>query len=179
MLFAGLAAVRKGLHFALEAWLESPACQDGTFMIAGSFLPAYEAKLSLMLAHPSVQVLGERRDVPELMRQSDLLVLPTIEEGSPLVVMEALGSGCVPLVSDVCAGVCEHMENALVHAVGDVDALTRHMTVLSADRALLAALRAGALRTAPRWTWSAAGRRLLAVYRGILDTRDPGTRAFA
>jgi hypothetical protein len=31
-------AVRKGVHYALEAWLQSPACQDGTFLIAGKFL---------------------------------------------------------------------------------------------------------------------------------------------
>ena len=34
-----------------------------------------------MLAHPSVKVLGHRNDVPELMRKSDILVLPSIEEG--------------------------------------------------------------------------------------------------
>ena len=38
MLFVGLAAVRKGLHFALEAWLRSEAHSDGVFRIAGSFL---------------------------------------------------------------------------------------------------------------------------------------------
>ena len=36
MLFAGICAVRKGLHYALEAWLKSPAHQDGTFLIAGN-----------------------------------------------------------------------------------------------------------------------------------------------
>ncbi len=30
MLFVGVCAVRKGLHFALEAWLKSPASRDGT-----------------------------------------------------------------------------------------------------------------------------------------------------
>ncbi len=103
------------------------------------------------------------------MRRSDVLVLPTIEEGSPLVVMEALGSGCVPLVSDVCAGVCEHMTNALVHRVGDVDALAGHITLLGKNRALLDVLRDGAIRTAPEWTWAAAGERLLGVYREVIE----------
>ena len=57
MLFAGEAAVRKGVHFALEAWLNSPAHRDGKFIIAGGFLPLYAEKLSAMLAHPSVQFL--------------------------------------------------------------------------------------------------------------------------
>ena len=45
MLFVGVCAVRKGVHYALEAWLRSPASKDGTFLIAGEFLPAYQEKL--------------------------------------------------------------------------------------------------------------------------------------
>ena len=78
MIFVGDCAVRKGLHFALEAWLKSPASAEGKFLIAGTFLPAYQEKLAPMLAHPSVHVLGYRNDVPELMRKADLFVLPSI-----------------------------------------------------------------------------------------------------
>jgi glycosyltransferase involved in cell wall biosynthesis len=165
VLFVGLCAVRKGLHYALEAWLRSPASEDGTFLIAGEFLPAYQEKLASMLAHPSVKVLGHRKDVPELMRQSDILVLPSIEEGSALVTSEARASGCVLLVSDATGANCKHMENALVHGVGDVAALTQHLTVLHEDRALLRRLRATSLATISELTWEVAGVKLLEVYR--------------
>ena len=85
MLFVGVCAVRKGVHFALEAWLGSPAKDNGTFLIAGEFLPAYAEKLAPMLEHPSVKMLGHRTDVAQLMRSSDVLVLPSIEEGFGLV----------------------------------------------------------------------------------------------
>ena len=112
MMSVGVCAVRKGLHYALEAWLRSPASKDGTFLIAGGFLPDYQEKLAPMLAHPSVQVLGHRTDVPELMRKSDILVLPSIEEGFGLVLTEAMGSGCVPLVSTRLAlKSASHMED--------------------------------------------------------------------
>ena len=169
MLFAGDCAVRKGLHFALEAWLASPAHRDGTFLIAGTFLPSYEQKLASMLSHPSVRVLGFRRDVPELMRQSDLFVLPSIEEGSALVTSDARGSGCVLLVSEGAGAICTHMENALVHPIGDVKKLTEHIAMLHRDRSLLRQLRAASLRSVDEITWSAAGRRLLNVYREILE----------
>ncbi len=162
-LFVGVCAVRKGLHFALEAWLRSSASHTGTFRIAGEFLPQYREKLAPMLEHPSIHVLGHRSDVPELMRRSDVLLLPSIEEGSALVCMEALASGCVPLVSDVCDAVCIE-ENALVHRVGDVDTLTDHLTLLDTDRDRLAELRAACLTASPQVTWTAAGRRLLEVY---------------
>lgn len=168
MLFVGICAVRKGVHYALEAWLGSPASKDGTFLIAGEFLPAYREKLESMLAHPSVRVLGHRNDVPELMRKSDILVLPSIEEGFGLVITEAMGSGCVPLASDACTEICSHLKTGLVHHVGDTVALTQQITMLHKDRALLEKLRATSLSMVPEITWTAAGVKLLEVYRQII-----------
>jgi glycosyltransferase involved in cell wall biosynthesis len=165
MLFVGVCAVRKGVHYALEAWLKSPASKDGTFLIAGEFLPEYQIKLASMLSHPSVRVLGHRNDVPELMRNSDILVLPSIEEGFGLVITEAMGSGCVPLASEACTEICSHMKTGLMHRVGDVEALTQHITLLHEDRALLERLRAASLKVAPEITWTSAGKILLHVYQ--------------
>jgi glycosyltransferase involved in cell wall biosynthesis len=172
MLFAGDCAVRKGLHFALEAWLQSPASKDGVFMIAGKFLPAYADKLGPMLSHPSVQVLGFRNDVPELMRKSDLFVLPSIEEGSALVTSDARGSGCVVLASEAAGAICKHMETGLLHPIGDVNTLSEQITKLHQDRGLLDRLREASLRTVHDITWTAAGVRLLDVYREILESKN-------
>ncbi len=169
MIFVGVCAVRKGLHFALEAWLNSSACKKGRFLIAGEFLPAYKKKLSSMLSHPSVEVLGHRDDIPELMRQCDLFVLPSIEEGFGLVCTEAMASGCVPLVSDACTELCRHMENAMVHHVGDVEELTKHIDLLNKDRDLLYRLRRAGLLSVPSMTWKAAGKSLIAAYESIIN----------
>ena len=171
MLFVGGCAPRKGVHYALEAWLKSPAHVDGQFLIAGQFIEGYAEKMSSMLSHPSVHVLGHRNDVPELMRKSDILVLPSIEEGSALVTSEARGSGCVRLVSDASGAICTHMENALVHRARDVDALTEHLTILHGDRAFLERLRAASLATIGDITWDAAGKRLLNVYREVIASK--------
>jgi glycosyltransferase involved in cell wall biosynthesis len=175
MLFVGVCAVRKGVHYALEAWLQSPASKKGKFLIAGEFLPAYREKLAPMLAHPSVTVLGHRNDVPDLMRESDILVLPSIEEGFGLVITEAMGSGCVPLASEACTEICSHMKTGLMHPVGDVEALTKHITMLDEDRALLERLRAACLEAAPRLTWTAAGRILLDAYRETIAAYEAGS----
>ena len=176
-LFVGVAAVRKGLHFALDAWLRSPASEKGTFLIAGEVLPAYGERLRDQLAHPSVHVLGHREDVPKLMRRSDFLVLPSIEEGFGLVCTEAMGSGCVPLVSNACTELCRHGENALVHEVADVDALEEHVTLLHRDHELLAGLREACLRERLDTTWRRAGTRLVDAYGQALDASvGPGAR---
>jgi glycosyltransferase involved in cell wall biosynthesis len=168
MLFVGGCAPRKGLHYALQAWLRSPAHREGKFLIAGAFMSGYSEKLSSMLSHESIRVLGHRNDVPELMRTSDILVLPTVEEGSALVTSEARGSGCVLLVSEASGAICQDGENALVHRVGDVDGLTQHITMLSEDRILLGRLRKASLATIHEITWTAAGRKLLQIYRAVI-----------
>lgn len=157
VLFAGGCAPRKGLHYALDAWLKSSAHTNGTFTIAGGFIPGYAERLQIQLAHPSIKVIGHRNDIPDLMRQSDILVLPSIEEGSALVTSEARGSGCVLLVSDAAGAVCVHGENALVHKAKNADTLCEHLNALHQDRDLLQRLRSSSLSTRFELSWKHAG----------------------
>jgi hypothetical protein len=73
------------------------------------------------------------------------------------------------------------METGLMHPVGDVDALTRHITMLHEDRGLLERLRTAGLRMIPEITWTAAGVRLLGAYRETIAAhakeRDRGRAA--
>jgi glycosyltransferase involved in cell wall biosynthesis len=163
-IFVGVDAVRKGLHLATEAWLGSPASQDGTFFIAGELNAEYKRRYARELSHPSIVQLGHRQDVPELMQGADILLMPSIEEGFALVCAEAIGAGCVPLASTACTEMCRHMENAMVHHVGDVPTLRQQITELHGNYELLAKLRAGALQSRPDWTWAAAGRALVSAY---------------
>lgn len=174
MLYAGVCEPRKGLHYALEAWLNSGAHQQGKFLVCGEFVPGYAEKLANMLDHPSVEVLGHRNDLPELMRQSDLFVLSSVEEGSALVTYEARGSGCVLLVSDGAGAVCEHMDNAMVHPMRDIGALTKDIKHLNLDRAFLRRLRNSSLSTIDDITWKGAGRRLVEVYSSKVRTAESG-----
>jgi glycosyltransferase involved in cell wall biosynthesis len=114
-------------------------------------------------------LLGYRKDLADVMRASDVMVLSSIEEGSALVTYDARGAGCVLLVSDSTGAVCEHEKNALVHRTGDVATLASHFSRLHEDRALLARLRAASLETADELTWAAAGRKMLDAYRKIVD----------
>jgi glycosyltransferase involved in cell wall biosynthesis len=172
-LFVGYAAVRKGLHLALEAWLSSPASRRGRFLIAGDVLPEYADVLGDRLGHPSVEVLGHREDVPALMRASDVMILPSLEEGFGRVCIEAMASGSVPLVSEACTDECRHGVNALVHPVGDVTALAGHITAVFDDRPFLGRLRREGLASAKGLTWEHAASRLVAAYRSGLSDASP------
>jgi glycosyltransferase involved in cell wall biosynthesis len=169
-LFVGVDAIRKGLHLALEAWLASPASRNGKFLIAGDLSAEFKGRWAKELADPSVMPLGHRSDVPELMRKADVLLLPSFEEGSALVCMDAIGSGCVPVVSAACSDACQHKHNALVHPVGDTPTLQRHITMLYEDRSLLGTLRHACICERLQYTWPAAGKKLRDVYQAAVDS---------
>jgi len=49
----------------------------------------------------SVQFLGIRNDIPDLMRASDLYLMSSLWEGLPIVLLEAAASGLLTVVTDV------------------------------------------------------------------------------
>jgi glycosyltransferase involved in cell wall biosynthesis len=164
---------RKGLHYALQAWRESGAAERGRFLVCGDFFPGYREAISGLLDHPSVEVRGFTPDPGAVMRESDLLVLPSIEEGSALVTYEAQASGCVLLVSDAAGARCEHMRHGLVHEARDVAALTEHFALLDRDRDLLGRLRRQTLAHRPELTWERAAEALEGLYARLLEQHRP------
>jgi glycosyltransferase involved in cell wall biosynthesis len=162
--FVGRGEPRKGLHYALRAWIESGAAEHGRFVIAGAIDPDYRAVLAPLLADPSVEQHGHVADPAALMRSCDALILPSVEEGSALVTYEARACGCVLLVSDRAGAVATDGVDAFVHPARDQEALTAHVRALAGDRERLRQMRAAALERAPELTWSAAGRVLRDAY---------------
>ena len=162
--FVGRGEPNKGLHHALRAWVESGAGERGRLLLCGDVLPSYRERLAPLLAHPSVQELGFVDDVGRVMRDSEVLLLPSVTEGSALVTYEAQAAGCALLVSNAAGAPCEHLEEGLVHERGDVAALTEHLRMIDHDRELLHRLRAQALANATGLTWARAAERLAAAY---------------
>jgi glycosyltransferase involved in cell wall biosynthesis len=72
-----------------------------------------------------VRLLGEREDARALIAAADVFCLPSLSEGSPLALQEALGAGAVIVTTSV-EGILETLgsrEAALVVPPGDVAAL--------------------------------------------------------
>jgi glycosyltransferase involved in cell wall biosynthesis len=162
--FVGRGEPTKGLHYMLDAWIESRAASNGRLAIVGAMLPEYEDYLAPRLAHPSVERLPFTRSVAAIMQQADVLLLSSVTEGSALVTYEAIGSGCVPLVSAAAGAPCAHEVDCLVHPTRDVARLTEHIDSVATDPSRLEGLRKGALARRDELTWSAAGGLLLEIY---------------
>jgi glycosyltransferase involved in cell wall biosynthesis len=169
-LFVGRCEPRKGLHYALQAWHDSGAARDGRFIICGSFIDGYRKYLRPLLHHPSVEDRGFLSDVKSVMHAADVVVLPSIEEGSALVTYEARGAGCVLLASDAAGAVGTHGVNVLVHEARDVACLSQHLRELSTDREKLERIRDRTVLSNGLLTWDHAARVLLEQYVRTSDT---------
>lgn len=73
-----------------------------------------------------VLFMGLRRDIPDLLRALDIFVFPTLQEGFPNVLLEAMASGCAVVASDFSGNleVAEHERNALIVQMADSLALS-------------------------------------------------------
>ena len=82
-----------------------------------------------------VRFLGERIDLPSVLRASDLFLLPSETESFGLAALEAMACGLPVVASDVggLPEVVAHGETGLLAPVGDVAAMARHVARLLGD----------------------------------------------
>jgi alpha-maltose-1-phosphate synthase len=99
VLFAGAASLRKGVPYLLEAFarLKVPGKR---LRLAGSVEPDIKQVLR-RLPMDGVELLGplSKTELMALMRRSQVLVLPSVEDGFGLVMAEAMACGCAVIAS--------------------------------------------------------------------------------
>lgn len=109
---------------------------------------------------------GTRRDIPNILAASDIFVLASRWEGSPLVIIEAMLAG-LPVVATDVGGVCELVEHGITGFLvpaGDVDALAEALRKLLEDKSLQRKMgEAGRARALERFTLD----RMIAQYRHL------------
>jgi glycosyltransferase involved in cell wall biosynthesis len=127
-----------------------------TFVGSGPELAPMRAALRDL---PQVEFAGDvpNRRVPELLRAHDVFVLLSDFEGLPLSLLEAMGEGVVPVVSDLESGIRSVVTEAtgIRVPVGDVAAAAEAVAALARDPARLSSMAASAARMA-REDYSAA-----------------------
>jgi glycosyltransferase involved in cell wall biosynthesis len=146
VLFLGNLSERKGVSDLLQA-LARPGFQTGRLEVVlagGGDLAGYRAKARALGVDRFVRFEGwcDQDKVAELLSRSDLLVLPSYDEGLPLVILEALAHGvgvvCTP-VGEI-PSVLTHGVNAYFVAPGDIDALAAGLQEVLDRPGLLRAL---------------------------------------
>ena len=118
-----------------------------------------------------VRFAGRRDDVPELLAAADVFVLPSLFEGLPLVVLEAMAAGLPVVGTRVCGtseAVADGVTGRLV-AAGDVAALAAAMIEVLTQPDLAARWgAAGRLRVDQEFSAARMARETDAVYQELL-----------
>ncbi|WP_250443497.1 glycosyltransferase [Actinotalea sp. C106] len=170
--FVGRGDPTKGLHVGLTAWRRA-AVPGGRFKIAGSIQEGYRARIADDLAADGVEEAGFVDDPSVLLREADVLILPSWTEGSALVVLEAQASGCIPLVSAASGATGDRGLDYVQHEVGDVDTLAEQIRELAQDAARRRELSARGTARRAELSWEAAARVLVQLYRDALAAQLP------
>ncbi len=117
---------------------------------------------------PRVTLLGagSREEVAGAMSQSDLLVLPSIAEATPLVLLEAMSHGLPWIASDTCGSASDLAGGTIVPQGGFASEIDRLLSQ-PAERALLRT--AGRSAYATGYSWEAVAPRYLAALGPLGD----------
>jgi len=148
--FLGTLAAHKAPHLLLDAWAElAPEQRAGarlTLYGPGQQSTEYVSKLRARAEGLGVPMPGAlaRDAVPQLWRELDLLVIPSIwYENAPLTILEARAASTAVLVSDL-GGMAEMVQEGVTgwrFPVGDAHALAQKLAELIRDPGRLDSLK--------------------------------------
>ena len=149
----------KGHRFLIEGWkhaIQAGLPEDSELWIVGSG-PLEEELRQLSNQLPSIRLLGSRADTAEVLRASDLFVLPSVNEGFGIAIVEAMSAG-LRVISTSSGGIPEVIDSDRTGVLVDprdagqlVDAITTLFHQLDTRKRLGIAARAEAdARFTPR-----------------------------
>jgi glycosyltransferase involved in cell wall biosynthesis len=138
--FVGRLDEQKGLDVLIEALALRPLPGELRVWLVGegSNRADLERNVTARGQAAHVSFLGHRNDVPALLAASDLFVLPSRVEATPIALIEAMASGLPVVVTDVgdCARLAPHRIAGLVVPPGDAAALASALVELAGDARL-------------------------------------------
>jgi glycosyltransferase involved in cell wall biosynthesis len=172
---------QKGHAYLLEAAQHIPEV-DLAFAGEGSKRSELEAQADALGLADRVRFLGFRSDVPDLLAECDIFVLPSLCEGMPLAVLEAMAAR-KPVVATAISGIDEtvvHGVTGVLVPPGDPAALANAIWSLLADpEASMRLGMAGRARVEREFQAETMVARVESVYQELLGPHGslPGDRS--
>jgi glycosyltransferase involved in cell wall biosynthesis len=148
-----------------------------TWTIAGDGPDLKMMRKALIENQDRVRFLGsvEYAQVPAFLTEYDIYFLCSDYEGLPLSMLEAMGAGCVPVVSDLQSGIPEVVNetSGIRVPISEPDAYVAALARLSSDRSRLAEMSKNAMQSVTQeYSTSAMGRR----WNKVLEEHEKPTK---
>jgi len=172
LLFVGQIGQRKGVGYLLEA-VNQMARRDVDLTLVGQIQGDGKAFRSFRHVFRHIPHVP-RVELRKIYHQADVFVFPTLMEGMPLVILEAMASG-LPVIttergpSDI---VRDGVEGFIVPP-RDVDSIVEKIQVLQHDPGLRAEMGRSARNRALQFTWANYRSRLLRLISVSMSSIDP------
>lgn len=173
----------KGPQFLIEAAAQIlEARPEAEFVLVGDgpLRAGLEERARELGIRERVEFMGTRSDVPAILQGCDLLVRPSLLEGMPLAILEAMACG-LPVVATPISGSAELVrdgENGLLVRPADPGALAGAILRLMENEALREAQgRRGRWLVEHGYSWDSVAERTLAVYRELVPAETEGSVA--
>jgi glycosyltransferase involved in cell wall biosynthesis len=183
ILFVGTWIDHKGIYYLAEAFEKVlRAVPEARLTIAGCLEP--EEKVRRCFA-PAAQAALEvwpfvaRAEISSLYAEHEIFVLPSLMEGMPLVVLEAMASG-MAVVTTESSGMTDLIEDShdgIMVIPGDTESLATAITRLCFDGGLRERLGRAAQEKMKRYTWSRSAQRHEAVFNRAMGIRPDAAAA--
>lgn len=130
----------KNHGFLLDVWQELAVSAANVHLLLAGDGPLRKKMEDKVTAQKiaNVHFLGYRKDIPQILRGSDLFVLVSLREGLPRSVMEAMATGIPVVVSDIrgCRDLVEDKVSGFLIKPGDSGSLKAALAELIADQRL-------------------------------------------
>ena len=177
LLFVGTWLDRKGVYYLVEAFrqvlqrhphveLTVAGCLCAKETVINSFPSDIRGKIKVL---PHIQ----RDDMLALYADHDIFLLPSLMEGMPLALMEAMATAMPVITTETCgmADVVEDGFNGLLVLPADAENLALAVVRLCESAELRAGLGQEAQRTMRRYTWAHVVRKLEMVLSRAVKQR--------
>ncbi len=178
LLFVGTWLDRKGVYYLAEAFaMVAKKNADVRLTVAGSSVPAEEVKRIFPVEvreRVNVMPFVKREEIAGVYARHDIFVFPSLVEGMPLTLLEAMATG-LPVVTTNTSGMADVVEderNGLLVPAADAEKLARGIERLCESVELRKRLGLAGQETMRRYTWGVVAQKMEAVF--TLAVRNAG-----
>lgn len=177
LLFVGTWIDHKGIYYLAETFEKVHSVfPDTRLTIAGCVVPEEQVRRHFSpITQSGLTVLPfvSRADIPRLYSEHEIFVLPSLMEGMPLVLLEAMASG-LPVVTTESSGMTDLVEDSqdgLFVIPGDTNSLVSAILKLCQEADLRQRLGSAAQEKMKRYSWAHAARRTEMVFSRALEMK--------
>lgn len=166
-LFVGSVIPRKGIHLLLDYWQSSGI--SGKLKIIGQVDNSAGAIVKKYHDDPSIEFVSFTNDLASNYANADLFIMPSLEEGSPLVTYLAIGAGLPCLVSPMAGdGVIRNNVDGYIIPPHDKMAWVSALQKLAENRELRLEFSKSVKKRAEDFLWPLVARRRIDELRNRL-----------